>query len=86
MKTELGKDLRMSTIAAAYGQLKHDFVLVAGEPYAQFGCEIPDGYVEPAAGAYGGLYQYAVRGEQLCGVARSQGQHEGARTSRGSSR
>ncbi len=62
---EAGKDLRLNTIAAAYGQLKHDYVLVAGQPYAEFGCEIPDGYVEPAPAAYDALIDYAARGAKL---------------------
>ena len=60
-----GADLRLNTIAAAYGQLKHNYVLVAGQPYAEFGCEIPDGYVEPARAAYQALIGYAARGASL---------------------
>ena len=60
-----GQDLRLNTIAAAYGQLKHSYVLVAGQPYAEFGCEIPDGYVEPARAAYQALIGYAARGAKL---------------------
>ena len=62
---EAGEDLRLNTIAAAYGQLKHDYVLVAGQPYAEFGCDIPDGYVEPAPAAYDALIDYAARGAKL---------------------
>ena len=40
---EAGQDLKLNTIAAAYGQLKHNYVLVAGQPYAEFGCAIPTG-------------------------------------------
>src|SRR5262249_44886975 len=50
--TEIGADLRFNTIAAAYGQLKHNYALMAGQPYSEFGCEIPDGYIEPASAAY----------------------------------
>jgi hypothetical protein len=38
---------------------------VAGQPYSQFGCEIPDGYVEPAPAAYEALIEYATRGARL---------------------
>jgi hypothetical protein len=62
---EAGEDLRLNTIAAAYGELKHNYVLVAGQPYAEFGCEIPDGYVEPAPAAYEALTDYAARGAKL---------------------
>ena len=65
---EAGKDLRLNTIAAAYGQLKHDYVLVAGQPYAEFGCEIPDGFVEPAPAAYDALIEYAARGAKLAAL------------------
>jgi len=65
---EAGKDLRLNTIAAAYGQLKHNYVLVAGQPYAEFGCEIPDGYVEPAPAAYDALIDYAARGARLAAL------------------
>jgi hypothetical protein len=62
---EAGADLRMNSIAAAYGQIKHNYVLVAGQSYSEFGCEIPDGYVEPAPAAYEALIAYAARGEKL---------------------
>ena len=63
-----GDDLRLNTIAAAYGQLKHNYVLVAGQPYAEFGCEIPEGYVEPAPAAYEALIDYAARGAKLAAL------------------
>jgi hypothetical protein len=60
--TSVGADLRFNTIATAYGQLKHNYVLMAGQPYSEFGCEIPDGYIEPAPAAYDALIEYATRG------------------------
>ena len=60
--------LRLNSIAAAYGQLKHNYVLVAGQPYAEFGCEIPDGYVEPVPAAYEALIDYAARGAKLAAL------------------
>jgi hypothetical protein len=65
---EAGADLRLNTIAAAYGQLKHNYVLVAGQPYAEFGCEIPDGYVEPVPAVYEALIDYAARGAKLAAL------------------
>ena len=65
---DAGADLRMNTITAAYGQLKHNYVLVAGQPYAEFGCEIPDGYVEPVPAAYEALIDYTVRGAKLAAL------------------
>lgn len=63
-----GDDLRLNTIAAAYGHLKHNYVLVAGQPYAEFGCQIPEGYVEPAPAAYEALIDYAARGAKLAAL------------------
>lgn len=68
LTSETGKDLRLNTIAAAYGQLKHNYVLVAGQAYAEFGCEIPDGYVEPVPAAYKALIDYAARGAKLAAL------------------
>jgi hypothetical protein len=68
MQGEAAKDLRLDTIAAAYGQLKHNYALVAGQPYAEFGCDIPDGYVEPVAAAYDALIGYAARGARLAAL------------------
>ncbi|HEX3765089.1 MAG TPA: DUF3160 domain-containing protein [Kofleriaceae bacterium] len=59
--TDAGADLRFNTMTAAYGQLKHNYVLMAGQPYSEFGCEIPDGYVEPVPAAYEALIEYAAR-------------------------
>ncbi|MEO7735274.1 MAG: DUF3160 domain-containing protein [Kofleriaceae bacterium] len=63
--TEVGADLRFNTISAAYGQLKHNYALMAGQPYSEFGCEIPDGYIEPVPAAYDALIAYAERGAKL---------------------
>lgn len=65
LSIKAGEDLRLNSIAAAYGQLKHNYVLVAGQPYAEFGCEIPDGYVEPVPAAYAALSDYAARWAKL---------------------
>jgi hypothetical protein len=55
------RDLRVSSAIAAYGQLKHAYVLIAGEPYSEGACEVPDGYVDPALGVWDGLIAYAER-------------------------
>ena len=62
MTTPAYADLRLASTIAAFGQLKHNFVLVAGESYFAGGCEIPDGYVEPAPKMYAALRDYAGRG------------------------
>lgn len=65
MDTDAYADLRMNSTAAGYAQIKHNFVLVAGQPYDLGGCEIPDAYVEPARETLQGLRLYAKRGEQV---------------------
>lgn len=62
MGTEAFADLRLNSILTSYGQLRHNHVLVAAQAYDQGGCEIPDGYVEPAPEAYLALAEYAKRG------------------------
>ncbi|MDX2089974.1 MAG: DUF3160 domain-containing protein [Kofleriaceae bacterium] len=56
------QDLRLSSAIAAYGQLRHNHVLVTAQVYDEGGCEIPDGYVEPAPATYRALAAYAKRG------------------------
>jgi len=57
-------DLRLDSALAAYGQLRHNHVLIAAQLYDQGGCEIPDGYVEPAPATYQALAEYAARGRR----------------------
>lgn len=60
--TDAFKDLRINTAVAAFGQLRHNSVLIAGQAYDEGGCEIPDGYVEPVPAVYEALIRYAKRG------------------------
>ncbi len=62
MKTNAFRDLRLNSAIAAYGQIRHNYVLIAGQAYDEGGCEIPEGYVEPALGVYDALLEYASRG------------------------
>jgi hypothetical protein len=57
------RDLRIGSALTAWGQLRHNYVLIVGEPYAEGGCAIPDAYVEPAPGVLDALVEYAARGE-----------------------
>jgi Protein of unknown function (DUF3160) len=66
--TDAYADLRMSSALAAFGHIKHNFVLIAGESYFAGGCAIPDGYVEPAPATYNALIEYAARGERAMAV------------------
>lgn len=61
-KTKAYADLKLNSTVAAYGQLRHNYVLVAGQGYDEGGCEIPDGYVEPNLALYESLVAYAQRG------------------------
>jgi Protein of unknown function (DUF3160) len=60
-------DLRLNTTIAAYAQLRHNHVLIAGQAYGEGGCEIPDGYVEPAPEVYDALARYADLGARHIG-------------------
>ncbi|HWO23929.1 MAG TPA: DUF3160 domain-containing protein [Kofleriaceae bacterium] len=62
MATEAFADLRVSSAIAAYAQLRHNHVLIAGMAYGEGGCEIPDGYVEPAVAVYEAIAAYADLG------------------------
>lgn len=55
MSREAYADSRINSALVAYGQLRHTFVLMAGQGYDSYGCEIPDAYVEPLAPAYDAL-------------------------------
>jgi hypothetical protein len=65
MRTPAFADLRINSAVAAFGQLRHNYVLVAGQGYDTAGCEIPDGWVEPVPEVYAALSDYAARGTQV---------------------
>jgi len=44
---EAYQDFRLNSALVGFGQLRHAFVLLAAQGYDAYGCEIPDGYVEP---------------------------------------
>jgi hypothetical protein len=62
MRTDAWADLRLDTTIAAFGQIRHNYVLMAAGTYDAFGCRIPDGYVEPAPGMLDAIIAYADRG------------------------
>jgi hypothetical protein len=62
MGTSAWSDLRLDTTITAFGQLRHNYVLMAAGTYDSFGCQIPDGYVEPAPEMLDGVIAYAQRG------------------------
>ena len=65
MSTDGFADMRTASVIAAYGQLRHNHVLLAGQSYDEGGCEIPDGFVEPAPQVLDALIAYADRGVSL---------------------
>jgi hypothetical protein len=65
MQTDGFADLRVASAIAGYGQLRHNFVLVAAPSYDVAGCAIPDGWVDPAIGTYDALLAYAARGAEV---------------------
>lgn len=85
MATDAWSDMRMSSALAVYAQIRHTFVLLAGQGYDGYGCEIPDGWVEPAVASYDGMLAwvkaartaapkeaaYFGRVEQVLGMLRS---------------
>ena len=68
METAAFADLRVSSALAAFAQLRHNHVLIAGQAYAEGGCEIPDGYVEPVPAVYDALAAYADLGAKQVGL------------------
>lgn len=65
MQQDAYQDLRLNSTVAAFGQLKHNYVLMSGQGYELGGCEIPDGYVEPVPAVFDALVEYAQRGERV---------------------
>jgi hypothetical protein len=54
--------MRLNSAIAGFGQLRHNYVLMAAQSYSEGGCAIPDGYVDPAVAVYEGVASYAERG------------------------
>ena len=67
MQKDAYRDARMNSALVGYGQLRHTFVLLAGQGYDAYGCEIPDGYVEPLVPVYDALLEHVRRIRKLAG-------------------
>jgi Protein of unknown function (DUF3160) len=65
MQTPVFADMRLGSTVAAFAGLRHNYVLMAAQPYSEAGCEIPDGFVDPATGVYEALIAYAERGQKV---------------------
>jgi hypothetical protein len=59
------QDLRLDSALAAFGQLRHNHVLIEAQRYSVGGCEIPDGYVEAVPEVYDALARWAKHGERV---------------------
>jgi len=59
MRTDAYADMQMSSTLAAFAELRHTFVLLAAQGYDAYGCEIPDGWVEPALPVYDALLAWS---------------------------
>jgi hypothetical protein len=68
MSTPAFEDMRVGSTVAAFGQIRHNYVLVAGQGYDAAGCEIPDGWVDPLPEVYDQLGLYADRGAKVMAV------------------
>jgi hypothetical protein len=65
MSTEAFSDLRVDQTVAAFGQIRHNYVLIAGQAYDLGGCEVPDGWIDPVPDVYEALLDYAKRGDAM---------------------
>ncbi len=65
MKTDAFADARLSSALAGYAQIRHTFVLLAGQGYDAYGCEIPDGFVEPAVATYDALLAWVAAAKAI---------------------
>jgi hypothetical protein len=65
MTTDAHADLRIDSAVAGFGEIRHNYVLIAAQTYFQGGCEIPDAFVEPAPSTYDALVAYADRGASV---------------------
>jgi hypothetical protein len=57
MRTAAWHDHRLETLLASWAELRHDTVLVVEQTEAFFGCQYPQGYVEPLPELYRQLDQ-----------------------------
>lgn len=74
MQSEAFADLEINSAVAAFGQLRHNAVLMAAQTYDEGGCAIPEVFIEPAVAVYDALIQYAERGGAVLGVLDPQDQ------------
>jgi hypothetical protein len=55
MQSDAFRDLRLNSALVGFGQIRHNYVLIAAQGSFEGGCVIPSGYVEPAPATYEAL-------------------------------
>lgn len=65
MRGPAWEDFRMNSALVGFAQIRHNYVLLAGQGYDAYGCEIPDGYVEPAVEVYDALIEFVRAAQAL---------------------
>jgi len=65
MRRTAWADQRIASAVAAYAQLRHAHVLYEAQSFSVGGCDIPDGFVEPAPEVLAALRAFAARGRAL---------------------
>ncbi|MFO0601562.1 MAG: DUF3160 domain-containing protein [Polyangiales bacterium] len=69
MQGDAWGDLRMNSIVAGYGQLRHANGLAAASSYDGAACAIPDAWVDPTPDLYDALLEYARRMRAMAALA-----------------
>lgn len=64
-RTEAWRDFTINTALSAYARLRRNHVAYEAAAFTEGGCEVPDGFVEPAPAVLAGLLAYARRGQAL---------------------
>ena len=64
---EAYQDLRQNSALVGFGALRHAFVLLAAQGYDAYGCEIPDGYVEPLPAVWDALLTHVRKLQAFAG-------------------
>lgn len=79
MQTAAFANLRLGSSLAAFGQLRHNNVLLAAQTYDEGGCAIPDAFLDPVPAVYDALIAYAERGAAVLRELDPQDSAEGSR-------
>jgi hypothetical protein len=67
VRTDAYRDRRLDSALVGFGQIRHAFTLLAAQGYDSYGCEIPDGYVEPALAQWDALVDHVHQVHEVSG-------------------